>query len=447
MPKKILLFSVLFSVWTVLIYAGVSAEMQNKPAEKSVYSLDELYRLALSRSEEVGISEEELHLARQTRKKAFSVLVPVLSAFGSHTRYGLNDTSIDLITAPDSATAWGLQLSQKFTLNGKELIALRITGETIEKSSYDLSAVKEEFLLGVAAAYVDVLKSTKALEIAEANLNRLSTYRDAVAVKLKLEEVAKTDMFRAEAELSRAKAELISAKNQLKYAKAVLSQLGGLKGDYEISDMEPNPDPTKGRNISELKEVAYNHRAELKALKKQQDIAEDQVRYYRSEYWPTVSLDGSYSKTKPNPSDAFILNEENLSVGLTVTLPLYDGGLKKAQVHEAVSKKRQADLSYRSVKKKIELEVESSYLSVISARSMINALADQVRFARSDYDAVLTQFQYGLANSVDVMDANTLLVTAERQLSEAHYTYQLAILKLNRSQGLFLSSLEKEGEL
>ena len=447
MPKKLLLFSILFSVWAVLTTAGVSAGTQDRPAEKNLYSLGDLYRLALSRSEEVGISEEELYLARQTRKKAFAVLVPTLSAFGSHTRYGLNDTSIDLITAPDSATAWGLQASQKFTLNGKELIALKITGETIEKSTYDLSAIKEEFLLGVAAAYVDVLKSTKALEIAEANVHRLSTYRDAVAVKLKLEEVAKTDMFRAEAELSRAKAELISSENQLKYAKAVLSQLAGLKNDYEISDMEPQSDPTKGRKISELKEVAYNHRAELKALKKQRDIAEDQVSFYRSDYWPTVTLDGSYSKTRPNPSDAFILNEENLSIGLTVSLPLFDGGLRKAQVHEALSKKRQADLSYRSVKKRVELEVENSYLSVISARSMMHALTDQVRFARSDYDAVLTQFHYGLANSVDIMDANTLLVTAERQLSEAHYTYQLAILKLNRSQGLFLSSLEENGKL
>jgi outer membrane protein TolC len=189
-PKRFLLFSILFSVWAVLITADVSAQMQNKPTERSVYSLDDLYRLALSRSEEVGISKEKLYLAHETRKKAFSVLVPELSAFGSHTRYGLNDTSIDLITVPDSATAWGLQLSQKFTLNGKELIALRVTGESIEKSTYDLSAVKEEFLLGVAAAYVDVLKSTKALEIAEANVTRLSTYRDAVAVKLRLEEVA-----------------------------------------------------------------------------------------------------------------------------------------------------------------------------------------------------------------------------------------------------------------
>ena len=91
--------------------------------------------------------------------------------------------------------------------------------------------------------------------------------------------------------------------------------------------------------------------------------------------------------------------------------------------------------------------MEQSYLSVSSAKSVLDALRDQVIYARSNYEAVLKQFQYGMANSVDIMDANTLLVTAERQLSDAGYTYQLAILKLNRSQGVFLSSLEENGTL
>jgi len=78
---------------------------------------------------------------------------------------------------------------------------------------------------------------------------------------------------------------------------------------------------------------------------------------------------------------------------------------------------------------------------------VLDALSDQVTFAGFNYEAVLKQFRFGLANSVDVVDANTSLVTAERQLSDARYTYQLAILKLNRTQGLFLSSLEERGLL
>ncbi len=435
---------------------GMPVFAESATPEKRAYSLDEVYRMALERSEQVGISEEDLSLARLTRKKAFSVLVPELSTYGTYTRYLLNESFADLFAggegegfsggfaSPESSTTWGLQLSQKFTLNGRELIALKITKDTIEKSEYDLFAVKEDFLFGVAAAYFDVLKTEKTFDIAEANVVRLTTYRDAVDVKLRLEEVPKTDMFRAEAELSNAKAELLAVENQLKYARAVLLQLTGLTGEYGVSDTGDFADPTETSGISELKEVAHNHRAELKSVEKQKIIAEDQVRYYRSEYWPTVSISGSYSKTEQSPSDALALSNEDLSVGVTLNFSLFDGGLKKAQVGEALAQKRQADLGYRSIKKQIDLDVEQAYLSVVSAKSMLGALKDQVTFARANYDAVLKQFEYGTANSVDIMDANTLLVTAERQLSDADYTYRLAILRLNRSQGVFLSLLEEK---
>jgi outer membrane protein len=446
---KTLIMAVLMVISLVVAAAGETVD-----GYRNVYTLAGLYRLALKRSEQVGISKEDLFLAEQTRKKAFSVLVPELSAFGTHTRYLFADSIADVFSdaggsggdmgfeSPDSTTTWGLELSQAFTLNGKELIALEITEDSIEKSEYDLSSVKEEFLFGVAAAYFNVLKAGKAFDIATANVDRLTTYRDAVVVKLELEEVEKTDMFRTEAELSSAKAELLAAENSMKYARAVLSQLAGLEGKYSVKDPEAFIDPTEDNGISELKAIAHNHRTELKSMEKQQAIAEKQVKYYRSEYWPTVSLNGSYSKTEASPSDALVMSREDFSVALTLSFSLFDGGLKKARVGEAMAWKRQADLGYRSEKKQIDLEVEQSYLSVTSAKSVLDALEDQVTYARSNYDAVLKQFQYGVANSVDIMDANTLLVTAERQLSDAGYTYQLAIIKLNRSQGVFLSGVE-----
>ena len=449
---------ILFLAWMVLFPTGASV-YAGTTEDAKVLTLNEIYRLALERSEQVGISGEDLFLAQLTRKKAFSALVPELSAFGSYTRYLLNESFADSFSdaegfgdfggfeSADSSTTWGLQLSQTFTLNGKELLALKITEDSIEMSEHELSAVKEDFLLGVAAAYFDVMAAEKAVDIAEANVERLTTYRDSVDVKLQLEEVAKTDKFRAEAELSSAKAELLSAENRLKYAEAVLSQLAGLGGMYNVADVESFMDPTESNGVAELKTVAHNNRTELKSMEKQQAIAEKQVRYYRGEYWPTLSLSGSYSKTEQSPSSAFSFNSEDLSVGLTLNLSLFDGGLKKAQVGEALAQERQADLGYKSLKKQIDLEVEQSYLWVSSAKSILGALEDQVIYAQSNYDAVMKQFQYGMTNSVDIMDANTLLVTAERQLSDAGYTYQMAILKLNRSQGVFLSSLEEKGIL
>jgi outer membrane protein len=438
---------ILLSVWGCVATAVSTACAGDAAPNREVYNLDEIYKLSLERSEAVGISAEDLNLANTTREKAFSVLVPAVSAYANHTRYLLNDSSLSIITGPDATTTWGASLSQSFTLNGRELTALKVTEDSIEKSEYDLSTVKENFLLGVAAAYYDVLRGDEAVDIAKANVERLTTYRDSVSVKLGLEEVAKTDMYRAEAELSSAKASLIAAENQLKYARVVLAQLSGVTGEYEIADAAPQTDPTETRDVAAVKENAYRERTELKSAEKQQVMADRQISYYKGAYWPSLTLEGSYSNTEAEPGDAFVMSSEDLSVSLTLSIPLYDGGLKRANVGEAVSVKRQADLAYSAQKKQVALEVEQAYLSVVSARSVLDALSDQVTFSEYNYDAVVKQFQYGLANSVDVMDANTSLVTAERQLSDASYSYQLAILKLARTQGVFLSGLEERGLL
>ena len=119
---------------------------------KKPYSLDDLYQIALKRSEKIKISEENLYITERTKEKALSVLVPRFSAFGNYRRYSEEKTAADTVTLiqPESATAWGVRFDQSFTLNGKELIALRITKDSIEKSKYDLNAVKEEYLFYVA---------------------------------------------------------------------------------------------------------------------------------------------------------------------------------------------------------------------------------------------------------------------------------------------------------
>ena len=190
----------------------------------------------MKRSEKIKISEENLYIAKRTREKALSVLIPKFSAFGNYTRYSEEKMAADYVTLlqPESTTAWGARFDQSFTLNGKELIALRITEDSIEKSKYDLNAVKEEYLFYVASAYYDVLKAAYVIDIARANVDRLETHRNAVNVQMKIEAVTKTALYRAEAELSKANAALIDTKNRLRLAKTVLSRIVGLDNDYEI---------------------------------------------------------------------------------------------------------------------------------------------------------------------------------------------------------------------
>lgn len=417
------------------------------------YSLEDLYKIALDRAERIKISEEDLYISERTKDKALSVLLPKLSAFGSYTKY-TNDkySATGAVIQPNDSTLWGLRLDQSLSISGREITAFKISKEGIEKSRYDLQAVKESYIFNVATAYYDTLRAKKAVEIAKANVQRLTKHRDAAAIRLKVGEVTKTDLLRAEAELSGAQAELVRAENNFKLAKAVLARVVGISGDFDIKEKTDTDivrandrSPLHLESLDSLKQAAFAKRAELKALEFQKRIAEQQVGYVKGTYWPTLSIEGVYTKKDESPASTF-LNKESIYGGIKFNFPFFEGGLRKAETREAEAKKRQAELMYDDLKKTIGIEVENAYLDFQTQRGVLKSLEDQLTFARDNYNSVSRQYEFGLANSIDVVDANTLLLTAERQLTDARYNYQLSILRLKRASGTFLKEVLISGE-
>ena len=172
----------------------------------------------------------------------------------------------------------------------------------------------------------------------------------------------------------------------------------------------------------------------------QKKMAEDEIRYKKGAYWPTLSLEGVYARMDEDPSSPFFLKESIYGV-LRLNFPFYEGGLRKAEVKQAEAQYKQSELMYEDMKKNISIEVEDAYLDLKTQREILESLQDQVIFAEENYNAVSKQFDFGLANSVDVMDANTSLVEAEIDFFRAQYDYQLSIIRLKRATGTLLKTV------
>ncbi|MEW6162244.1 MAG: TolC family protein [Nitrospirota bacterium] len=430
------MFKLITCTLVAFIFYIVASGTENTFAQE--YSLDDLYRIALERAEVIKISEEGVYIAERGKDKALSVLLPKLSTFWDYTRYSEAKTTGTWVIQPDYSTSWGLRLDQSMSLSGKELKAFKISKENIEKSGYDLYAVREGYLFSIASAYYDVLRAKKALEIARANMERLIKHRDAAAIRLKVGEVTKTDLLRAEAELSGAQSEMVKAENNLKLAKAVLARIVGIYEEYTLKET-PLEEPVY-LFLPSLREEARMQRAELKSSELQKKIAEDQVKYAKGAYWPTLCVEGVYSGKDEDPASPFFL-KESIYGGLTLNFPFFEGGLRRAEVREAKARQRQSELIYEDLRKTINIEVENAYLDFMTQKGVLKSLEDEVTFARDNYNSISRQYEFGLANSIDVIDANTLLLTSERQLSDAQYNYELAILRVERATGTLLKTV------
>ncbi len=427
------------------------------PAES--YSLDELFRLSLEKSETIKIAEEDLYLSEIEKDKTLAVLFPRLSAFGEHTRYSEEKQQGGFLLQPDYTNEWGLRLDETLSLGGREFTTYAIAKKGLRKSGFDLHTVKEEYLLTVATQYYIVLRAKKAGDIALANVQRLTKHRDAARTRLEVGETTRTALLRAEAELAGARSDLVKAENDLQIGKTVLAKTVGLKGDFDLQ--EPDPEVHYSMPVPEviaaelslrdcqkpfiacLQEIALSERAEIQSMVIRKNMAEQQISAAKSSYWPDIAIEGVYFRQENEPSSSFGL-KERIYGGLRVDFPFFEGGLRRAEVSEAKAKMRQAEYSLTDLRNTIRQEVENSYLMVIREASVLSHIRAEAAYALDNFSSVSKQFEHGLADSVDVMDANTLLVTSEREMANAEYAYQLAMLRLKRMTGTLLETVTRD---
>jgi len=327
--------------------------------------------------------------------------------------------------------------------NGRELTGFQIAKDNIEKTRFDLDDARTDYLFNVAAAYYSVLKNKKGLEIAESDVKRLTAYKKAIQLRLDLKDTPKTELYRAEAELSGSETALVAAANRLRYSRITLARLVKLPMGYELE----LPDQIKSErdypSTEQLIKTALAKRVDLKSLYMADKISESEIDYYQGAHWPTLSLEGVYTGLDSEP-ESYYPDEDSLHVGLSLNFPIFEGGLRSAEVSQARARKRQVELRLKDLAKQVRVEVEQTWLELQTAESAMASLEDRLKSAQENYTAVSQRYQHGLADSLDVIDANSLLLQSEEGLLEAKYNYMLSVLNLERAEGIFLDNIREK---
>ena len=408
-------------------------------AEEQVLSLQEAYVLALKNHEAVKIAGEGLYQFQQTRKKAVSSILPALTAEGSYTRFSEEKSSLITVIQPDNALNYSLRLSLPIYRGGREWSALRQAGYMLEAGERGVEITREDIVMIVSQAYFGVLRIQKEKEIKEADLTRAEERSRVVSARFKVGELTKAAVLRADAEVAGIQAELSRVNKELRIAGDRLARLVDLPAGFSVT--EPPQKSIPAGDVDEFVNVALEKRSEYLKAGAEVEIAREGVSYAKGGFMPTIRLDGVYSGRDQDPVSSAFFNKESIYATLSLTFPLYEGGLRVAEVREAESKFREAGLKRLSLSKDIEIEVRDASYNITAINSAIEFYRKQVSFAEENYNTVFKQFTYGLAVNADVIDANSTLVTAQKSLSNSTFDLQLAIIDLKRKMGVVLEEV------
>ncbi len=400
-------------------------------------TLQEAYRLALQNYETVKIAQESVVQAEQEKKKALSGLLPsIKSEFDYTRRPSAIDSSAGNVVRPQGDEKFQLTLDQPLYTGGQATSAFKIAGLGIEGSREVLGSTKEDLLFQVASTFYNTLKAKKNVQIDEDDVKRLEEHRRDAEARYRVGEVTKDVLLRAEAELSAAKASLIRAGNDLKVAKDQLALLTKLEGSFDVD--EPTAPVVPPQSDQEQLDTAYKLRHDLIKKRLDEQIALENVRFTRGSFYPFLSFEAQYIQEDQSPSSPFFTVTHDELAMLKLTLPLFEGGLTIAELREAQSKARQAELDHVLLREQIRLEIRQANFDIQALNSVLENLRDQLAFAEESYAMVSKRFQFGLATNLDVLDANNTFIDAERQLANNTYDRDVAVLRLQKGMGVFL---------
>jgi len=352
---------------------------------------------------------------------------------------------------------YGVDLKQNI-FRWENWVALKRADAQVAQAEADYQAARQDLIERVAQRYFDVLSAQDDLEAQQAALISIERQLAQAESRFQIGLIAVTDVEEARAAHDSGAAAVIAAKRTLASNQELLREITGDAFDRLARPVEPfelaNPDP-----VSEDRwvEMALQQNLALVSSRLAADIARENVSAARGGHFPSLDLVGSRYKDTSNGVDTFTdgtsaggttLNQQQRTIGLQLTFPIYSGGMVSSQVRQAVYLHRAAKERVERVARQTEHDARDSYLGVLSEISRVKALHRAVESNAISLRATESGYEAGTRTAVDVLQTRQLWVQALTDYSRSRYDYMLNVIKLQQAAGtLSQQSLEKLNSL
>jgi outer membrane protein len=404
--------------------------------EEKTYTIQDAYQSAIANNEFMKIAEEDRAQSDYRVDQAWTYLYPRVVAQGSFTKYDktLPPSGGPFLFQPEEQLRAALVLTQPLYTGGRTLAALRTAQKMQVTSATGVSLAKQDLMMNVSEAYYAVLKAQKSVEISTRSLERMERHRQITEreAKTRKSKANQSALLRANSLVTQARIALVRSQDGLKIAKDKLSLLSKLPQDVQLA--EPQILEVSKESMASIQKKALESRDDYANSKVNRSIAEENVTIVKGGHYPQFYAEAGvqYSDSRPEmATDSTVYY-----AGLRLQIPIFEGGLMKAEVSEAKSKVRQAELSGEFLRKSIESDVQESYVNLQTVTSVLDTAKIQMEYAKGNFDAVESLYSEGLLTSLSMIDAEGALTSAERELMNATYDREVAIIRLKKSMGM-----------
>ncbi|NCA68826.1 MAG: type I secretion protein TolC [Sphingobacteriia bacterium] len=392
----------------------------------SAEDLLQIYDMAVQSDPRLREAEQNLFATREVKPQARALLLPNLNMVGSADYKTIDARTSTELGRIDSNESFGTQGVQAVV---RQTIYNRASWMTLDQSDNIIAEAEARYrdtqialMVDTTQAYFGVLRAADLVTVQEslvrANERQLEQSRQRFDVGL----VAITDVNESQAEFDRSRADLISAQNALNNAWEALRKIVGpiqvplakLGDTMPLTPPEPN-------EIGAWAETAVRNNFGIIAASEAVNTAKKTIEIQRSGFYPSLDLNAGYDLARSGAERG--TDSDTGFVGLSVNVPIYQGGAVSSRTRQAEYSFRAAQDRLDQTRRSVDQQVKDAFRGILSSIEDVKARQAAVVSARSSLESTQAGQEVGTRTQVDVLDEQRKLFQAEFDYLSSRYNY------------------------
>jgi outer membrane protein len=416
----------------VVQFCSLSFDLNAAP---DTFTLRDCIDMALKNQPAIRSARENVNAGQGRVTQAASPYFPRITASTDRIVSHVLGTAQSQSVSRSNTTS--LSVNQVLYDFGRTGNALDASRSSMRSAEFDEQRVIQETILNVKQAYYALLASKKLVLVSQKTTEQAESHLKQAEAFFRSGSKPRFEVTRAEVDVNNANLSMINAKNSVRLRTIGLYNAMGVDpgGDLAIEDVLsatvsiPAIEPA-------MAEAARN-RPEL--LKANEDIqaARARVRAEEANYLPTLSANGAYNWASGSTTiGSFKIDvQDSWNVGVTLSLPLFEGRLTQGKVSEARANLRALEAQGETFRRSVLIELNQAYADIEGATARIAVMESLLKKASESLELAQGRYAAGVGTYIEITDAQVVSVNAETDHIQALYDYQLAAARLFKAMG------------
>jgi len=317
-------------------------------------------------------------------------------------------------------------------------VSIEQADRSVDISQADLETAEQDLIIRLAQAYFDVLAAQDALATTRTSKSAIAEQLASAKRNFEVGTATITDTREAQARFDLATAQEIAADNDLLIKRVALDQLVGHTG------VEPRPlaTPVALPSLAPANVDAWVSQTDLAPSVRRAKLVYEtstlETAKARAGHLPTVELSGSYERGHAKVESSALSRSGNTlqsNIGVTLNLPLFAGFSIQNRVKETLLLEEQSRNNFEATRRAVSQATRQAFFGVQSLQSQVVALEAAESSSQLALEATQLGYRVGVRVNLDVLNAQTQLYNAHRDLARARYDVLLNNLKLRQAAG------------